>query len=63
MNKINYIKSVYGKKAFEERKTVQFGDIIIVGWYIKGYPNLKDLESNFTDREILNIHNQIEKCY
>jgi len=57
--KVKFIKAMYGKEHFENQDKVQFGDTWIVGWYLLGYPTLKDFESEFTDRDMLDIHKQL----
>jgi len=59
--KIKFVKSVYGKKHYDNQDKVQFGDKWIVGWYLLGYPTLKDFELEFTDRNMLYIHKQLTR--
>jgi hypothetical protein len=54
-NKIKFIKSVYGKDKFDNNASVQFGNEIIVAWYIIGYETLEDLEKKYFDNEILEL--------
>ncbi|MDD5373353.1 MAG: hypothetical protein PHO62_08015 [Sulfurimonas sp.] len=58
VQKIKFVKAVYGEDKYKNCDTVQFGDKILVGWYICGYPTLESLEKTFNDEEILELHEQ-----
>lgn len=51
-----FIKSVYGDEAFEKNKTARYGDGVISAWSIAGFPTLKDLESNMSNKDILTVY-------
>lgn len=60
-NKINFIKAVYGKEAFDSIQTIKYLDQVIVGWVVNEYPTLKELEAKFSDEDILELHKQVAR--
>lgn len=51
----NIVKSVYGKEQYNKQIKQQFGDSFIIGWYVLGYDTLEDLQTKFSDEEILDL--------
>lgn len=51
----NIVKSVYGKEQYNKQTKQQFGDSFIIGWYVLGYDTLEDLQTKFSDEEILDL--------
>ncbi|MDQ1340580.1 MAG: hypothetical protein QG567_1737 [Campylobacterota bacterium] len=58
---VKFVKSIYGEEKYKNRDIVQFGDKILVGWHILGYPSLADLEAQFNENEILELHAAVQR--
>jgi len=50
---------MYGKNHKENRDVVKYADSVIIGWYLLGYPTLKDIEADFSDDDILDFYEQV----
>jgi hypothetical protein len=51
-----FIKSVYGDEAFEQNKSVRYGNGFVTAWSLAGIPTLNDLESKMSDKDILMVY-------
>lgn len=61
IGRLNAIKSVYGKEAFNNLSTVKYGDTTYVGWLLLDADTIKELESKYSDEQILDFHNDLMK--
>ena len=61
IGRLKAIKSVYGKEAFTNLSTVKYGDTTYVGWFLLDADTIEELESKYSDEQILDFHNDLMK--
>lgn len=58
--RLKFIKAMYGKDKSDKQEKVQCGNKWIVGWYLLGYPTLKDFQNEFTEQNMLDVYKQLK---
>ncbi|MEV9525727.1 hypothetical protein [Aliarcobacter butzleri] len=61
IGRLKAIKSVYGKEAFNNLSIVKYGDTTYVGWLLLDADTIEELESKYSDEQILDFHNDLMK--
>ncbi|MDK2063219.1 hypothetical protein PT520_11895 [Aliarcobacter butzleri] len=61
IGRLKAIKSVYSKEAFNNLATVKYGDTTYVGWLLLDADTIEELESKYSDEQILDFHNDLMK--
>lgn len=59
--KIFLVKKLYGEKPYKENHSEKYGDEIIHGWVMLGYPSIQKLEVTFSDTEILELYKKQDR--
>ena len=58
-DKVKFVRAMYGKDHYEAKESVKWGYGVIIGWYILGYPTLRDIDADYSDEKILDFYEQI----
>ena len=56
--KLKFLKSIYGREAYEKGLKVTYGITFYNAWWFLGFDTIEELEAKYTDDEILKMHNE-----